>query len=160
MTKPLLETAIKQVAEHLKTTEADVLLIAGDLFDGGESRAQIQASIAFLKETFTPFLAGGGTILAISGNHDSEHFFLTLRDAFDLVAPRKEDADGVQASGRFYIAPNGRVVRLRGKSGQVVQFVLMPFPTPRAYLYENYREAADKNAAMAAVYHRTLNGLN
>ena len=157
-----LQIAIGRIAGYLKTKHADVLIIAGDLFCGRESRSQLQTSLEFLKKTFSPFLAEGGTILTISGNHDSEAFFLTLRDAFDLVSPAREGIDGVHASGRLYIAPNPRVIKLRGHTGQVVQFALMPFPTSRAYLLgegTRYKSIEEKNTAVASVYHQTLNKL-
>lgn len=156
---PLLQDAIRQVAQHLENEKADVLIVAGDVFCGREGREQLQVSIRFLKETFKSFLGGGGTMLMISGNHDSEAFFETLRDAFDLVSPLQKGSDGAHAGGRVYVAVNPNVITLRDPHGQRVQFVLMPYPTPRAYLPgENvhYKNAAERNANMAGVFRDRL----
>jgi DNA repair protein SbcD/Mre11 len=156
---PMLQDAVRQIAGYLSAHEADVLVVAGDLFCGRESREQLSRSVRFLKETLGPFLADGGTIAAISGNHDSEAFFETLRDAFELVSPIREDSRGVHAPGRLYLAPNPRVLTLRGRDGQSVQFVLMPYPTPRCYLDAqdaHYKSVDERNAAMAQVFRERM----
>jgi DNA repair protein SbcD/Mre11 len=154
-----IKSAIEQVAVHVKEKQADVLLIAGDLFQGRESRDQLRASLRFLKQTFEPFLHEGGTIIAISGNHDNENFFLTLQDAFDMVSP-VEEKDGIHAPGRLYIAPKPDILKLRGTNGQIVQFVLMPYPIPTAYLPvgENLsNNPNDRVQVMTDTYRNTLN---
>lgn len=159
MTK-MLKDAIRQVAAYLEAENVDVLIVAGDVFCGREGREQLQDSVRFLKETFAPFQAGGGTMLMISGNHDSEAFFETLRDAFDLVSPLKKGDGGAHEGGRMYVAVNPDVITLRDRAGQRVQFVLMPYPTPRAYLSGqnvHYRNGAERNISMAGVFRDRLN---
>jgi DNA repair protein SbcD/Mre11 len=156
---PLLQDAIQQVESYLRAHDVDVLVIAGDLFSGRESRDQLRSSVRFLKDTFGPFLSDGGTIIAISGNHDSSAFFEMLRDTSDLVSPIRRDDDGIHAPGRLYLAPNPRVLTLRGRSGQRVQFVLMPYPRPRCYLYgqdTRFKSIDERNAAMAQMYRETM----
>ncbi|MCX6365151.1 MAG: exonuclease subunit SbcD [Armatimonadetes bacterium] len=150
-----LEAAVRKIAGLLDEHQVDVLLIAGDLFKGGETREQLAASTKFLSATFTPFLKRGGTVLAISGNHDSEPFFETLRDASGLF-DRAEVDNEIYPAGRFYLAPNPRVVTLRDKGDTIVQFVLMPYPTQRAYLLgeklEQYSSIEERNRLMLETY--------
>lgn len=156
----LIQDAIRQIADHLEKEQAEVLIIAGDLFSGHEGREQLSRSVRFLKQTFGPFLNRGGTILALSGNHDSEPFFETLRDAFDLVALVQADKDGIHSNGRFYIAPNPRVLTLRDTEGYPVQFMLLPYPTPRLYLSPEeivkYETIEARNSAMANVFQKRV----
>ena len=84
---------IAQIAAYLDEYDVDVLLVAGDLFSERSSREQLRRAISRLRELFTPFLLRGGTIVAISGNHDSETFFETLRDALDLALPFNTEND-------------------------------------------------------------------
>lgn len=154
-----IEDAIRQIADYLKEKEADVLLVAGDLFSGRESRDQLRDSMRFLKQTFEGFLKGGGMIVAISGNHDNDNFFLTLQDAFEMVLPVQE-SQGVHAPGRLYLAPKPDLLKLRGRSGQIVQFVLLPYPIPTAYLPKdktNFTDPAQRAQAMTEVLRQTLN---
>jgi exonuclease SbcD len=157
-----LEKAVILIANYLEEHKVDVLIIAGDLFWGREGREQLKDSIAFLSKTFEPFRKRGGTVLAISGNHDSEPFFETLRDAFTLVTTTKPDEAGVHPGGRFYLAPNPRVVTLRDSAGEVVQFVLMPYPTPRAYLEGEqlkYANIEERNRKMLETYRQRFQHL-
>ena len=129
--------SVEQISKYLHERQVDVLLIAGDLFSERSRPDSTRAAIERLKKIFTPFLQRGGTIVAISGNHDSEVLFSTLRDAIDLVAPGKAEENGqddTDATGRLWLAPNPRLLKLRGPQGEVVQFLLAPYPTARAYL--------------------------
>jgi DNA repair protein SbcD/Mre11 len=156
---PMLQDAVRQIAGYLSAHEIDVLVIAGDLFSGRESREQLSRSLRFLRDTMGPFLSDGGTIVAVSGTHDSEAFFETLRDAFELVSPIREDSRGIHAPGRLYLAPNPRVLTLEARDGQAVQFVLMPYPTPRCYLSDqdaHYKSVDERNAAMAQVFRERM----
>ena len=125
--------ALEQIANYLEEYKVDVMLVTGDLFERGNAEKK-EIAIAEFKRIFQPFLARNGTILAISGDHDDETFFGTLRDALDLVAPGRKGRDGTHATGRLYIAPKPGNLRLADEAGNIVQFVLMPYPTPRCYL--------------------------
>lgn len=157
-----LHDAIEQITDCCRAESIDVLLVAGDLFAGREGREQLKESVGFLRKTFGPLLKDGLTMLAISGNHDSEAFFETLRDAFDLAAPSAPNEDGIHPSGRLYVAPNPTVRTLRGRGGQIAQFILMPFPTPRAYIEGervNYRNVEERNRNVAQTYRERLEHL-
>jgi DNA repair exonuclease len=154
-----LQTAAAGVVEQARTRQAEVLLIAGDLLAGREGREQLKGTVQFLKKTLRPYLDEGGTVLVISGNHDSEAFFETLRDAFDLVAPATTGDGSTHAPGRLYVAPNPTVRTIRGRDGLEVQFVLMPFPTPRAYIEgesASYRNSEERNAAVGQRFRERL----
>lgn len=150
--------ALEQVARYLDEYEVDVMLATGDLFSERSRPEQTRAAVGKIREIFLPFLSRGGTIVAISGNHDSEVFFETLRDALDLAAPAPEPSAAAPA-GRFYISSDPRIVRLAGDDGTVVQFVLMPYPTARAYLRGDatrYRTIEEKHTAIQQAFTRKL----
>jgi DNA repair exonuclease SbcCD nuclease subunit len=114
-----------------------------------------------MKECFQPFVQRGGTILAISGNHDSDVFFTTLRDAMDLISPVEKQTD-VHPYGRFYIAPNARTVSLQSSEGEIVQFVLMPYPTVRYLRREEslrFQNIEERNHAIGAAFKQVLRTL-
>ena len=159
---------IAQIAAYLDEYEVDVLLIAGDLFSERSSREQLRRAISRLRELLMPFLLRGGTIVAISGNHDSEIFFETLRDALDLALPFKTqkdnspDTENLNSGGRLWIAPNPRVLTLRDKENVRVQFVLMPYPTARCYLRGShvvYGSIEEKHRAVQNQFTETLDKL-
>jgi exonuclease SbcD len=125
--------SLRSIASYLEEHQVDVMVVAGDLFDRGRPD-ELRQGVSFIREIFLPFLQRGGTMVAISGNHDNEVFFETLRDAFDLVMPATKNTGNVQSAGRLYLAPNPRLLRLAGTDGTIVQFALMPYPTARLYL--------------------------
>lgn len=125
--------ALEQIATYLEEYKVDVMLVTGDLFERSNAEKK-ETAIAEFKRIFQPFLMRNGTILAISGNHDDETFFGTLRDALDLVAPGRKGRDGTHATGRLYIFPRPKQIQLADEAGDIVQFVLMPYPTPHRYL--------------------------
>ena len=124
--------ALERIADYLESEAVDVMVVAGDLFCDKSSREDLRAAIGEIERIFRPFLARRGTIVAISGNHDSETFFHTLQDALKL-APVPVVADsapsGVSAPGRLYLFPRPDILRLADPAGCVVQFALMPYPT-------------------------------
>ncbi len=129
--------SLEQVDSYLKTYNVDVMIVAGDLFNYRNRPAQIQSSIGEIKRIFLPFLQSGGTIIAVSGNHDHEIFIQALRDTLDLAIVER---------GRFHLAPEPESILVDG-----VQFALMPYPTAHAYLGGtalNYKTVAEKNGAI------------
>ncbi len=158
--------SLQQIKNYVEQYHVDVMVISGDLFRERSRPEQIQAGIEIIKTYFQPFLQRGGTMLAISGNHDSDILFTTLRDAQDLVAFGPQEQEGIQTTGRFYFAPHPGKLRLRDGQGNVVQFVLMPYPTPR-YLRGDkvfYRTLEERNIALKDAFETILrvqlNGLD
>lgn len=125
-----LQRALTQISHYLDEYAVDVMIVSGDLFRERSRPEQLKTGIEIMKDCFQPFIERGGTILAISGNHDSEIFFSTLRDMSTLFSSNKK-LDGISSCGRFYITANATNVKLQTPDGETVQFVLMPYPTPR-----------------------------
>jgi exonuclease SbcD len=147
--------SLERIARYLDEREVDVMLATGDLFSERSRPEQMREAVGKIKEIFLPFLERGGSILAISGNHDNEVFFATLRDALDLAAP------GRAGAGRFHLASDPEIVRIADDAGEAVQFVLMPYPTARAYLSGEtaaYRTVEEKHSAIQQAFTRTLYG--
>lgn len=125
-----LKRALTRLAQYLDERAVDVMIVSGDLFRERSRPEQLQAGVKIIKDCFQLFVQRGGTILAISGNHDSEVFFNTLRDMQDLFSPIEKN-NGISPSGRFYITSNATNIKLQTSDGEIVQFVLMPYPTAR-----------------------------
>jgi len=119
--------SLEKIAGYLDEHGVDVMLVAGDLFSEKSRDEGMMRALADLRRVFGPFVARGGTILAIAGNHDSETRFVSLPDA---LANR-------------------------------VQFVMLPFPTPRRYGQSGealaYSSFEEKNRALQSEFARELN---
>jgi DNA repair protein SbcD/Mre11 len=154
--------ALEQIAHYLEEYHVDVLVVAGDLLSDRSRPEQLRTAVGDIRRIFQPFLRRGGTMVVISGNHDSEVFFETLRDAMDLVGPGRVGQDGVHAAGCLYVAPRPRVLRLADATGKVVQFVLMPYPTARCYLRGeavHYNTIDEKHRAIQQAFATALHQL-
>ena len=149
-----ISRSLQQIQAYLIRHEVEVMLIAGDLFRERSRPEQIQEGVEILKTYFLPFIRNGGTVIVISGNHDSEVLFTTLRDALDLSA-NPEEQNGFNSPGRFYFVPNSRTLRLKDRAGQPVQFLLMPYPTTRYLLGEeqlSFQSIVHRNRSIKETY--------
>src|SRR5581483_9453416 len=117
-----LRRAVERVAGYCESEAVDVLLVAGDLFSELSRPDGLRDSVQHLQEVFLPFLRRGGTIVALTGNHDNENFCQTLRSAMALAAPATECA-GCQPSGRLYLAADAGRLRLADRDGTAVDFL-------------------------------------
>lgn len=158
-----ISLALEQIAGYLEEHRVDVMVVAGDIFSEHCRAEQLREAVASIKRIFQPFIQRGGTMVAISGNHDSEVFFETLRDALDLV-PEGTPGSMVHAAGRLYLAAHPGLLLLSGRDGAIVQFVLMPFPTARGYLNgdrgeRRYATPEEKYQAIAQGYKETLHAI-
>jgi len=155
-----LRRAVERIAAYCAEHAVEVLLVAGDLFSEMARPDSLRASIEHLQQTFQPFLLGGGTILALTGNHDNENFCQTLRLVMTLAAPAADQPGALHLAGRLYLATSPTLLRLRGKQGEEVQFILMPYPTPSRYLREEevqrYASVEEKNRHVQTAYARQL----
>jgi exonuclease SbcD len=151
-----LRRAVERVAACCAEDRVDVLLVAGDLFSELSRPDSLRESIEHLQATFEKFLLDGGTILAITGNHDNENFCQTLRLVMNLAAPAAGDPGAVRPSGRLYLAANPTFLRLADRAGNPVQFLLMPYPTPTRSLRDaqtqRYGSLEEKNRSLQAAY--------
>lgn len=153
-----LRHSLQQIGSYLIEHTVDIMIVSGDLFRERSNPEQLRTGIGIIKDCFHPFIQRGGTILAISGNHDSEVFFSTLRDAMDLISP-VEAHDDIHPCGRFYIAPNARNVKLHTPDGEIAQFVLMPYPTIRYLRKEEslkFQDIEQRNHAIGSAFKQVL----
>jgi exonuclease SbcD len=159
-----LRRAVEQIARYCAEEKVDVLLVAGDLFSELAGPDALREAIRHLNETFAGFLCGGGTILALTGNHDKESFCQTLRHAMSLAAPAVDQPGDRTQPGRLYLATGPTLLRLGDRThGNDVQFVLMPYPTPTRYLHDEtaqrYQGLDEKNRHLLAAYTKRLQAL-
>jgi exonuclease SbcD len=158
-----LRRAVERVAAYCGEHEVEVLLIAGDLFYERAPADSLRGSIEHVRQTFQPFLLGGGTILALTGNHDNENFCQTLRSVMTLAAPVSDEPGTLHPAGRLYLATNPASLRLRGRQGEEVQFILMPYPTPARYLraeeMQRYTSLEERNRRLQTAYAQQLREL-
>ncbi len=120
--------------EHCRREQADVLLIAGDLFSELIKPETFADTVAHLSYLFRSFLLRGGTVVALTGNHDNDIYCDTLRRAFQLAAPIDAREGDLLPAGRLYLAVSPVHFRLADHLGRQVQFVCMPYPTMGRYL--------------------------
>jgi DNA repair protein SbcD/Mre11 len=159
-----LRRAVERVALYCLSEKADVLLVAGDLFSELAGPDGLREAIRHLQLVFEEFLAKGGTILTLTGNHDKENFCQTLRHAMSLAAPLGGKAGALAQPGRLYLATEPTLLRLADPAGsQYVQFILMPYPTPARYLADEaaqrYQNLEEKNRHLMSAYTRSLHAI-
>ena len=80
-----LRAAVERIAGYCLSEKIDTLVIAGDLFSELARPDALRETVRHWRDQFSPFLARGGSILAVTGNHDSETFCQTLRHAMSLA---------------------------------------------------------------------------
>ncbi|MGL6344537.1 MAG: metallophosphoesterase family protein [Waterburya sp.] len=129
-----IEARLKEIKRHLEEHQVDVMVVAGDLLSTYNRIEEVKTAISQVNDIFKPFLLNGGTIITISGNHDREDYFRLLHFAGDLTAPIISSQSGARPNGRMYFVSDPAYLLLEDKTGQQVQFVLMPYPTPTRYL--------------------------
>jgi len=127
-----LEARVEKVAALCEEHAADVLLVAGDLFDDRASVDDMTRALTHIRETFKGFFALGGTVLAITGNHDRDGRINMVRAGMTLAVPGA-GAGGLLPGGRTYLVNGRAVATLAGRAGDRVQFVLVPYPFASRY---------------------------
>lgn len=143
---PDLEARVEIVAKLCFEHQIDVLLIAGDLFSEQASVEEMTQALNHLQRTFSPFFARGGTILAVTGNHDRDIRINMVRAGMTLAAPTA-GKEGVLPSGRMYLVNGRAVAQLKSSDGERVQFVLVPYPFANRYDLSagDYRSKEEEN---------------
>jgi exonuclease SbcD len=157
-----LRRGVERIAHYCAEERIDVLLVAGDLFSERAGAEGLREAIRHLQETFEGFLRVGGTIVAITGNHDRETFCQTLRHAMGLVSPG--EVNGRAPTGRLHLATGPELLRLPDRaSGGDVQFLLMPYPTTARYLVDEpaqrFSGLDEKIRRLLEAFTARLNGL-
>ena len=148
--------ALERVAGYLDERGVDVMVVAGDLFCDRSSKEDLRQAVGHIKRIFGPFLLRGGTIVAISGNHDSDVFFETLRDTLEL-APAQVEPDGTASRGRLHLFARPALLRLADGAGVIVQFALMPYPNAAFLRDTAFESASEQNQAIQQRFTRYLN---
>lgn len=154
-----IHAAIDRIAGICLAEKADVLLICGDLFDDVSRADVLRASVDHMASSLAPFFEAGGTVLAITGNHDKEHLAHVLQQAMKLAAPAQTRAGDLLRPGRFYFFTGPTFFRLPDANGLEVQFVMMPWPTPTRYLDEQgqrFSSAEERHRALKAAFGQKL----
>jgi exonuclease SbcD len=156
-----LRRAVERVAGYCASEQIDVLLVAGDLFSELAGPEGLREAIRHLQVVFEEFLARGGTILTLTGNHDKESFCQTLRHAMSLAAPLSGKPGTLAQPARLYLATEPTLLRLADpETGKPVQFILMPYPTPSRYLADEaaqrYQNLEEKNRQLMTAYTQSL----
>lgn len=159
-----LRRAVERIGAYVASEEVDTLLVAGDLFSEIASLDTLRESIRHLQEVFEQFMVEGGTIVAITGNHDREPFCQTLRLAMGLAAPLGPKLGDLGQTHRFYLATGPTFFRLPDRrSGGEVQFFLLPYPTAQRYLTREssqaYNSLQEKNRHLTTAYMDRLSEL-
>ncbi|HVB21685.1 MAG TPA: exonuclease subunit SbcD [Ktedonobacteraceae bacterium] len=146
--QPDIAKRLEEIAGYLDEHKVDVMVVAGDIFSQGTRMVELNEAINDVNRIFKPFLLKGGSIVGISGNHDNEDFFSIMRSILDMATPIDPRATGPRPQGRLYLATRPTVLELADKSGQSIQFVLLPYPTPARYLRDDnihYQSLAQRN---------------
>ncbi len=141
-----LHTRVERVAQLCQERDADVLLIAGDVFSELASVEDMTRALMRLREAFAPFFARGGTILALTGNHDRDGRINMVRAGMTLAAPAA-GRDGLLEAGRMYLLNGRAVATLAAADGGTVQFVFVPYPFASRYEISaaEYRTKEEEN---------------
>lgn len=141
-----------ELCRYIDEHEVDVLLVAGDVFDEYRSEA-LARIIVRLARLLTPRIDAGLSCVFIAGNHDREHVFPLLRGLQELVAPGGQQ--------RVIFAHRPAVAQVCGRSGEPLQLVLVPYPTPFRYDLADQRWPSPdaKRQALADAVRARVQGL-
>src|SRR5262249_22786815 len=119
------------------------------LFSEHASLDDMTRSLEHISRTFVGFFDRGGTILAVTGNHDREARVELIRQGMRLAIP---DAGRRLHPRRMYLLTQPLLGTLEMLAGEKVQFALVPYPTtPRYGLPTDQFRSRDEE-------HRALNG--
>lgn len=143
-----LKARVETVAQLCEQHAVDALLIAGDLFSEQASVEDMTEALIHLHAAFAPFFERGGTILAVTGNHDREARIEMLRAGMRLAAPVAGSRRFL--TGRMYLLNRPYFGTLHAPSGDRAQFVLLPYPFPSRYAepHDTFRSKEEQNRVL------------
>jgi exonuclease SbcD len=145
-----LQARVEVVAGLCEQHRADVLLIVGDLFSNDVlvRLENMTDALRHLHQAFASFFARGGTILAVTGNHDNDERIEMLRAGMRLAAPVAGSRQFLP--GRMYLLNGPYFGTLRSPSGERAQFVLIPYPTASRYAEDGdqFRSKDEENRVL------------
>src|SRR5690348_15703639 len=115
-----LEARVETVARLCEEHRVDVLLVAGDVFSEQARVEEMTRSLEHLYAAFEPFFARGGTIVAVTGNHDHDGRIRLVRAGMRLAATAPEPG-GRLSRGRLYLVNGCFLASVEDGAGQRVQ---------------------------------------
>jgi exonuclease SbcD len=127
-----LRTRVECIAAYCEEHQVDALVIAGDLFYEDTRQDEMADALNHVNRTFRSFFARGGTILAVTGNHDADARIDLVRAGMSLVAVPIAPG-GELAPGRMYLLNRCFFGTLRAAASDRVQFVFVPYPFAHRY---------------------------
>ena len=131
-----LERVLDHLARYTLSEKVDLLLMTGDVFDGGAPPAAAERVVfEFLKRVGQ----GGVPVVLIAGNHDNP---LRL-DAWGTFA----ELAGIRVVGSPRGPTRGGVIEIPTKSGELAVVAALPFATPRKLLTADDKVGDDALAA-------------
>ena len=132
-----LKKRVERVAEYCEEHRVEVLLVAGDLFYERATPDEMADALRHVQRAFGAFFARGGTVLAITGNHDDDAKIELVRAGMSLAASVPY---GDLPPGRLYLQNGLSCCTLKTPGGERAQFVLVPYPFATRYeLSDEYR---------------------
>lgn len=145
------EAALGEIAAVARDRAVDLVLVAGDLFDGSAPTAEAE-EIAYrgllaLAET-------GSRVVVIAGNHDHPRRLDAVRPLLGLGS--------VTVLASPASADEGGVIDITTRSGQVARIALLPFLSQRAIVRADQlmaKDAGDHVQAYANRYRRIVAAL-
>jgi DNA repair protein SbcD/Mre11 len=145
------EAVLAEIAGIAERESADLVIIAGDLFDTASPTPESER-IAY--RALLDLAAGGRPVVVVAGNHDSGQ-------RLAAVAPLSA-ANGIHVAAAIRPPDEGGVLELDA-GGESVRLALLPFPSQRyvvtADVLMGARDAADAHATYADRVVRILGAL-
>lgn len=139
-----LKARVQRVAEYCEERQVELLLIAGDLFYERATAAEMADALLHVRKVFTPFFERGGTILAVTGNHDDDARIDLIRAGSFLASPLP--SGGVFQQKRLYLQNGLTFGKFTSPAGETVQVVLVPYPkASRFELDDEYRTREEEH---------------
>ncbi|MDQ4130016.1 MAG: exonuclease SbcCD subunit D [Actinomycetota bacterium] len=112
---------LSEIAQLVLHEEADLVLVAGDLFD---SSAPAPESERIVYQALLDFAATGAHVVVIAGNHDSPQRLSAVKPLLHLTT--------IHAGAHLTRPAEGGVLSIRTRTGEVAQVALVPFLSQRA----------------------------
>lgn len=140
---------VERVCEIARERRADVLLVAGDIFER-VSREKLHKITKTLAEKLKPLIAAGCHVVLLPGNHDFREYFAAMRALLEF----EKNAELV------HVFEKPAIAEIKG-----VQFIVLPYPDKvllEAVARERVGETADRetrNQNLSYILSDYVNGL-
>lgn len=115
------KAVLAEIAVIAETSEVDVVLVAGDVYDSSSPSAPAQQLVV---QTLLAMRGAGAEVIVIAGNHDHGPTFEAYRPLMGVA--------GITLAGTYRSPGKGGLVRLSARSdGADVQVAVLPFLSQR-----------------------------